>query len=126
VESRQDQSTAYQWSCQACGASNAPAVACAKCRFPAVANAEEIELAKSQGVDAVYQKRETNKKAKAEWMAQPLWRKIGDLFAFSLLVVGFILGRFAGPIEYNALGVFLVVLSFIWLWLAHRQQPERK
>lgn len=117
--------TSYRWSCQACDASNAPAETCVHCGFPAEANAEEIALAKSQGVDAVLLKRETDIKEKAKWLAQPFWRKVGDVVALAMFVMGFILAKFAGPLEYNILGTMLAGLPFIWLWLVHRSQKGR-
>ena len=81
-------------------------------------------MAKAQGVDAVLQKREQARRNKAEWFAQPLGRKVTDVLALTLLVVGFVLGRFAGPIEYNALGAVLVAVSLGLLWLVHRRRPE--
>ena len=61
-----------------CGATNAPAPLCSQCNFPAEATAEEIELGKMQGTEAVYRKRENDRKIKAEWLAQPILRKILD------------------------------------------------
>ena len=117
---------AYRWTCQVCGASNAPAVACAQCRFPAEATAEDIELAKAQGVDSYFQQREKSKRDKAKWLAQPLWRKVSDVVALTVLIVGLVLVRFAGPIEYNVAGVVLFALPLVWLWSAHRWRVERK
>ena len=39
----------------------------------------EIELAKTKGVAALYASRENAQRARANWMARPLWRKIGDV-----------------------------------------------
>jgi hypothetical protein len=111
----------YRWACQLCGASNAPAAACTQCKFPAEASAAEIDLARSQGVEAVFQRREEMLKGKAEWLAQPFWVKSIDVFALTLLILGAVLGKFAGPIEYNALGLVMSAVSLTMLWLVHRE-----
>lgn len=114
--------TAYRWTCHLCNAQNSAGRAtCEKCSFPAEATAEEIALARSTGsVDAVLKQRSLTAKAHVEWKAQPLWMKASVVVGVLAIVVGSVLGRFAPPLEYNLLGVLILLAVLAVIVVAHK------
>jgi hypothetical protein len=80
----------------------------------------EIELAKSKGVAALYASREDARRMRANWMAQPLWCRTGDIIFGTMFVAGLFLLRliwvFPWSIRYVAVmcaGLLLPVLWFV-------------
>jgi hypothetical protein len=108
----------YRWICPVCDVANAPAGACSRCGAPVRMSASEIQLAQTQGVAALYASREDAQRARADWMARPLWRRIGDVIFGTMFVVGLCLVRltwgFAGSIRYVAVGCAALLLPVLW------------
>jgi hypothetical protein len=108
----------YRWICPVCDSPNAPAGACSRCVAPARLSASEMQLAKTKGVAALYAHRQDAQRARANWMARPLWRKIGDVIFGTMFVVGIFLVRlawvFAGSLRYPAVGCVALLLSVLW------------
>jgi hypothetical protein len=78
----------------------------------------EIQLAKNKGVAALYASREQVCRARANWMARPLWRKIGDVIFSTMFLIGLFLVRltwvFAWSIRYVAVGCAALLLPVLW------------
>jgi hypothetical protein len=53
----------------------------------------EIALARMRGVAALDAQREEAHRARANWMARPLWRRVGDVICGTLFLVGLFLIR---------------------------------
>ena len=108
----------YRWICQVCDASNARAESCSCCGAPVCISVSEIELAKSKGVAALYAQRQGAHRARANWMARPLWRRIGDVVFGTMFVVGVFLVRltwvFASSIRYVAVVFAALLLPALW------------
>jgi hypothetical protein len=78
----------------------------------------EIQLAKTQGVATLKASREDAQRARANWMARPLWRRMGDVAFGTMFVVGIFLVRlawvFAGSLRYVAVGCAALSLPVLW------------
>jgi hypothetical protein len=78
----------------------------------------EIQLAKTKGVAALYTSHEEAQRVRADWMALPLWRRIGEVFFGTMFVGGLFLVRliwvFAGSIRYVAVGCAALLLPVLW------------
>ena len=108
----------YRWTCHVCDAANAPTESCSRCGAPVRISASEIELAKTKGVAALLASREDARRARANWMAQPLWRRIGDVTFGTMFFVGCFLVRLAldvsVSIRYIAVGSAALLLPVLW------------
>ena len=110
----------YRWICQVCDASNAPAESCSCCGAPVCISVSEIELAKSKGVAALYAQRRGAHRARANWMARPLWRRMGDVVFGTMFAAGVFLGCltwiFASSIRYVAVVCAALLLPALWFF----------
>ena len=117
----------YRWICPICDAANAPAAACSRCGAPVRMSASEIQLARTRGVAALYASREDAQRARANWMAQPLWRRMGDVIFGTLFFAGLFLVRltwdFAGLVRYVAVGCAALLLPVLW-FVATRDRDD--
>jgi hypothetical protein len=108
----------YRWICPVCDAHNAPAATCSRCGAPVRMSASEIQLAKTKGVAALYAGREDAQRARANWMARPLWRRIADVVFGTMFVAGIFLVRlawvFAGSLRYVAVACAALLLPVLW------------
>jgi hypothetical protein len=81
-------------------------------------SASEIQLAKIKGIAALNASREDAQRARANWMAQPRWRRIGDVIFGTMFFVGLFLIRLtwdlAGLVRYVAVGCAALLLSVLW------------
>lgn len=113
---KRDVIPSYRWICQVCDASNAPAESCSCCGAPVCISVSEIELAKSKGVAALYAQRRDAHRAHANWMAQPLWRRMGDVVFGTMFVVGVFLVRlmWVWSIRYVAVACAALLLPALW------------
>jgi len=109
---------AYRWTCKFCGTANAPASSCAKCNFPVEATAVEFEMANASGSTAVvYEKRESDRRAKEEWRALPIWKKVvfGISMGLVFIVVGIIKYSWLILSMFFGWGVALAGVAAIWI-----------
>ena len=85
--------TGYGWTCQFCGAANAPGLAaCQKCNFPAEATFEELALARAAGSPAaVYKARGKNARGRVEWGDLTFWEQVLSAIVLVLGVVALLL-----------------------------------
>jgi len=123
---KQNTIPSYRWICPVCDASNAPADTCNRCAAPVSLSASEMELARSHGVAALYSSRDEAERARANWMARPLWRRIGDVVLGTTFVVGLVLIRvtlFAGTLR-SVAGVGVAVL-LPTLWFVSNARSRR-
>ena len=123
--------TAYRWTCHLCSAVNEPdSATCQKCGFPAEATSEEIELARAAGSSAaVHEARAKEARERAEWKAQPFWFKSVVVVLTAAFGVELFLLRFAGPIEYNllGLGIFGILAGLFGnFWVAQKVRGKPK
>ena len=87
-----------------------------------------MELAKASGVSEVFHRRAEQRRVHAEWKVQPLWIRAIAVLAMIIFVVGAILSRFAPPIEWNIIGLLMILVPLGLFWLMRRSsdgKPER-
>ena len=76
----------YRWICPVCDAPNPPAETCNHCGAPVRLSESEIALARTRGVAALDARRQDAHRARANWMARPLWRRVGDVICGTLFL----------------------------------------
>jgi ABC-type xylose transport system permease subunit len=119
---------AYRWICQLCNVANeAERNDCQKCGFPAEATGEELAMARASGSVAVVREARAQKsRERAEWKAQPFWFKAATIVGIAAFVVAIVLARFAQPIEYNLIGLGLLVALFAIFWIGNKLRGPSK
>jgi len=119
---------AYRWTCQLCSVANeADCAECRKCGFPAEGTGEELAMARASGsATSVRESRAQKARERAVWKAQPFWLKAAAIVGIAAFVVAIVLVRFAPPIEYNLLGLGLLVALFAVLWVGHKLRRASK
>lgn len=119
----------YRWICPVCDAPNAPAETCNHCGAPVRLSESEIALARTQGIAALDARREDAHRARANWMARPLWRRVGDVICGTLFLVGLFLIRlawvFTDPARYISVGCGALVLPALWIVMTRRRGESR-
>ncbi len=105
----------YNWVCHYCSTVCSKELdACSNCGFPANASVDDIERAKELGSVRAFLDEE---KSETERIANlPIWRRSIEIILFVIIVIGFILGRFAPAPEHNFLGMAIIGISLVVFW----------
>lgn len=108
----------YTWTCHVCDTPNQPEVdACAKCGFPAIASAKEIQKANPPASPA------PSTVAKPDPLAEvtdqisvlPPGRQILATSLVAIAMAGIFLFQASWSYTYMAIGIVVAVVAFAWL-----------
>ena len=115
----------YTWECRYCNRVNAPGVAehCQYCGFPANSSADDLELAKTAGSPDVV----IEQHAKSAASEESPWARVLVWIFGIIFIIGLLLARLAGPIEWNFIGLAIAAVPFamLWIWKRHKERANR-
>src|SRR4051812_11996440 len=106
----------YRWVCHLCGATNSAGTSiCGRCGFAAVASPVEVSAAQAAlGIGLPPHASEQLPSEPSEPASLPV--RVLEALLVAVMVLGALLGRFAGPVWLNFAGVALAGVALFSLW----------